>query len=79
MRELEEAPYTVVAEHEGWEERDYPPTRWVSTEAFDMFAHDGPEHYKVSTYIYEYAELLYSFFGDTCSLMILSKNAISIK
>ena len=48
VRELEEAPYTVVAEHEGWEERDYPPTRWVSTDAFDMFVHDGPEYSKVS-------------------------------
>lgn len=47
VRDLEEAPYTVVAQHEGWEEREYPPTRWVSTQAFDIFPHDGMEHYKV--------------------------------
>lgn len=41
---LEEAPYTVVAEHEGWQERDYPPTRWVSTDFVDIFAHDGVQH-----------------------------------
>ncbi len=41
MRELEEAPYTVLAEHEGWEEREYPATTWVSTEGFDIFPHDG--------------------------------------
>jgi len=41
VRELEEAPYTVLAEHEGWEEREYPATTWVSTEGFDIFPHDG--------------------------------------
>jgi len=41
---LEEAPYTVVAEHEGWQERDYPQTRWVSTDFVDIFAHDGVQH-----------------------------------
>ena len=55
-----QAPYTVVAEHEGWQERDYPQTRWivfvftslrrfdwsrwVSTDYVDIFAHDGDQH-----------------------------------
>jgi len=29
VRELEEAPYTVLAEHEGWEERVYPATTLI--------------------------------------------------
>jgi len=43
---LEQAPYEVVADHEGWQERSYPPTRWVSTDYVDIFAHDGSEHAK---------------------------------
>jgi len=43
---LEQAPYEVVADHEGWQERSYPPTRWVSTDYVDIFAHDGLEHMK---------------------------------
>ena len=50
----------MVAEHEGWQERDYPQTRWivfvfislrrfdcyrwVSTDYVDIFAHDGDQH-----------------------------------
>jgi hypothetical protein len=48
VRELEEAPYTVLAEHEGWEEREYPATTWVSTEGFDIFPHDGLTHEQVN-------------------------------
>jgi len=29
VRELEEAPYTVLAEHEGWEERVYTATTLI--------------------------------------------------
>ncbi len=29
VRELEEAAYTVLAEHEGWEERVYPATTLI--------------------------------------------------
>jgi hypothetical protein len=47
VRDIEEAPYTVLAEHEGWEEREFPATKWVSTEASDSSPHDGPEHRKV--------------------------------
>jgi hypothetical protein len=47
VRDIEEAPYTVLAEHEGWEEREFPATKWVSTEAIDSSPHDGPEHRKV--------------------------------
>merc|ERR1711971_1444963 len=31
--QTEEAPYTVIADHDTWEEREYPATRWVSTDA----------------------------------------------
>ncbi len=47
VRDIEEAPYIVLAEHEGWEEREFPATKWVSTEASDSSPHDGPEHRKV--------------------------------
>ena len=69
---LEEAPYTVVQEHDGWEERDYPPTRccqknfkkpsltssyrWVSSEGFDMFVHDGHEHSVVFRRLFNYID-----------------------
>merc|ERR1711990_245639 len=41
--QTEEAPYTVVADHDTWEERDYPATRWVSTDAHDIVVHEGTE------------------------------------
>merc|ERR1719494_219777 len=40
----EEAPYTVLKNHGTWEERSYPPTKWVSTQAVDVSPHDGPNH-----------------------------------
>merc|ERR1711954_173421 len=40
----EEAPYTVTKDHDSWEERNYPPTRWVSTQFQDVLPHDGHEH-----------------------------------
>merc|ERR1711937_831978 len=41
---LEEAPYTVTRDHGSWEERTYPPTRWVSTQRLDVLPHDGHAH-----------------------------------
>merc|ERR1711872_139860 len=41
---LEEAPYNVTTDHEGWQERSYPPTRWVSTNRSDVYPHDGDQH-----------------------------------
>jgi len=43
LSRTEEAPYTVVADHGTWEERDYPATRWVSTDAHDIVVHEGTE------------------------------------
>merc|ERR1711971_990382 len=51
---LEEAPYTVVAEHEGWQERDYPQTRWVSTDFVDIFAHDGSQHMEAFNKLFQF-------------------------
>ena len=47
--DLEIAPYQLVEEHDGWEVRRYPPTRWVSTQATDLLPHNGGEHSKVIT------------------------------
>merc|ERR1712107_422734 len=52
--DLEVAPYTVTKEHKGWEEREYAAMKWVSTDAFDVMPHDGPDHkeaYKLFNYI----------------------------
>merc|ERR1719348_680102 len=38
----EEAPYTVLKNHGTWEERSYPPTKWVSTQGLDASPHEGP-------------------------------------
>ena len=40
---IEEAPYTVTQEHQGWEERWYPATKWVSTDAVATLPHNGAE------------------------------------
>jgi len=40
---LEEAPYTVLMEHEGWEERMTPPLKWVSSDGYDILPHDGAQ------------------------------------
>merc|ERR1711973_10390 len=58
---LEQAPYEVVADHEGWQERSYPPTRWVSTDYVDIFAHDGLEHMKA------FQKLFLFITGANCS------------
>ena len=47
ISDLELAPYEVLKEHDGWEVRKYPTTRWVSTEGFDVMPHDGGESSKV--------------------------------
>jgi len=44
----------VVQEHDGWQERDYPPTRWVSSEGLDMFVHDGHEHSVLFSRLFSY-------------------------
>merc|ERR1712098_86779 len=52
----EEAPYTVLADHGDWEERVYPPTRWVSTQALDPMPHDGPENDKAFWRLFAYID-----------------------
>merc|ERR1712098_422955 len=52
----EEAPYTVLADHGDWEERVYPPTRWVSTQGLDPMPHDGPEHSKAFRRLFNYID-----------------------
>merc|ERR1711915_792577 len=52
----EEAPYTVLADHGDWEERVYPPTRWVSTQALDPMPHDGLEHSKAFRRLFDYID-----------------------
>merc|ERR1711892_197766 len=52
----ETAPYTVVNDHGTWQERNYPPTRWVSTQGFDPEAHDGPENHLAFRRLFEYID-----------------------
>ena len=42
--DLEIAPYTVLKEHQGWEEREFPATKWISTEVFSISVHDSEEN-----------------------------------
>ena len=53
--DTETAPYTVLTEHAGWEEREFPATKWVSTDVFSISVHDSPEHrdafYRLFNYI----------------------------
>jgi len=41
--DLEIAPYTVLKEHQGWEEREFPATKWISTDAFSINVHYSEE------------------------------------
>ena len=41
---LQEAPYEVKQAYDEWEVRQYPPTKWISTDAQDVRPHDGSEH-----------------------------------
>merc|ERR1711915_105965 len=52
----EETPYTLLADHGDWEERLYPPTRWVSTQALDPMPHDGPEHARAFWRLFAYID-----------------------
>jgi len=54
--QTEEAPYTVVADHDTWEERDYPATRWVSTDAHDIVVHEGTEWRKAFFRLFNYID-----------------------
>ena len=45
---LEEAPYEVTQAYDEFEVRQYPPTKWISTDAQDVRPHVGPEMYLVN-------------------------------
>ena len=53
--DLEIAPYTVLKEHQGWEEREFPATKWISTEVFSISVHESEESiaafYRLFNYI----------------------------
>merc|ERR1719192_220653 len=53
---LEEAPYEVTKEFDGWEMRMYPATKWISTEARDVLPHDGEEHSKAFYRLFNYID-----------------------
>ena len=52
----EEAPYEVMQEFDGWEVRMYPPTKWISTDALDVYPHDGSEHSKAFNRLFNYID-----------------------
>ena len=56
VADLEEAPYTVLKEHEGWEERMYPATKWVSIDATDTDVHNGDVHSQVFYKLFNYID-----------------------
>ena len=41
--DLEIAPYTVLKEHQGWEEREFPATKWISTDVFSINVQQSEE------------------------------------
>ena len=40
---IESAPYTVAEVKDGYEIRDYPASKWVSTDGYDLHIHDSPQ------------------------------------
>ena len=40
---IESAPYTVVEVKDGYEIRDYPASKWVSTDGYDLHVHDSQQ------------------------------------
>ena len=54
--ETEEAPYTVLKEHQGWEEREFPATKWVSIDVFSITVHDSPEQQKAFFQLFNYID-----------------------
>ena len=53
--DLEIAPYTVLKEHQGWEEREFPATKWISTDVFSINVQQSEESraafYRLFNYI----------------------------
>ena len=56
VAETEEAPYTVLKEHQGWEEREFPATKWVSIDVFSITVHDSPEQQKAFFQLFNYID-----------------------
>jgi len=54
--DLEIAPYTVVEDYGTWEVREMPALRWISTDAWDLMPHDGPEHDKAFWRLFGYID-----------------------
>jgi len=53
---LETAPYTVLKDHESWEEREMPALKWISTDVWDLMPHDGPERSKAFQRLFNYID-----------------------
>merc|ERR1711915_225450 len=52
--DLEIAPYTVIKEHAGWEEREMPALKWITTRGFCDTPHGGESYqsfYRLFDYI----------------------------
>lgn len=54
--DLEIAPYTVLKEHQGWEEREFPATKWISTEVFSISVHDSEESRAAFYRLFDYID-----------------------
>ena len=54
--DLETAPYTVLTEHAGWEEREFPASKWISTDVFTINVHDSIESSKAFFRLFNYID-----------------------
>ncbi|XP_023347631.1 heme-binding protein 1 isoform X2 [Eurytemora carolleeae] len=55
--ESETAPYQVLKEHDGWEEREFPTTKWISTKVVSKEGvQDSPEHSKAFRKLFNYID-----------------------
>merc|ERR1711915_66386 len=42
---IEQAPYTVLKEHSGWEEREFSPMKWISVDGVSSAPNDESSQY----------------------------------
>ena len=54
--ETEEAPYIVLKEHKGWEEREFPATKWISTDVISNQVHNSPEQVQAFYRLFDYID-----------------------
>ena len=53
---IESPPYTVSEIRDGYEIRDYPALKWVSTDGYDFHIHDSPQSDDMFNKLFNYID-----------------------